>query len=262
MMPDEEIIALANRVLECGEAAIMDRRRCVIEFENAVLACPRPVDDCLMQQLFPLFPNLNRAYEKYETELEAEFSQKLLNGQIALRQYPLYQRFNTLLSNEVTLLHAEPGEEIAIIGSGPFPISAIILATIFGLRVTAVESIGNSAALSEQVINHLGLGQVIRVECGHGQDLIAGHVRYAILALLARPKEAILSNVFKNYAHCSSVICRTSHGLRQAFYSPTDFAALRSYHVKDTHIASGDQTISSILLERSAQRSPANLLNR
>jgi hypothetical protein len=149
-----------------------------------------------------------------------------------------------------------------MIGSGPFPISALILATVFGMHVTAVERNGNAAVLSARVIKHLGLDGIIRVECGYGQHHVAEEVHCAIVALLAKPKDAILSNVFKNFARCSSVICRTSHGLRQALYSPAEARALASYDVRDTHIAAGDQTISSILLSRSLSRWRPSALNR
>jgi hypothetical protein len=258
----EKILSLAQRVGACDSMGVLDRRTLVVQFEQAVLDYPTSDDQDLIDELSPFFADLNLAYERYETELETEFSEKLLKNRVELREYPLYKRFAGLLSNEIRLLEVDAGDQVAMIGSGPFPISALILATAFGMRVIAVERNPNSASLSSRVVRHLDLEHAIQVACGYGQDLVAGEVHHAIVALLAKPKEAILSNVFKNYARCSSIICRTSHGLRQALYAPAESRALLSYDIRDTHIATGDQTISSILLSRSLARWRPSALNR
>jgi hypothetical protein len=258
----EKMLALSKRVAASDSMSVLERRALVVEFEHAVLGCAMPDDQELIDELSPFFPDLNLAYERYETELETEFSEKLLKNRVELREYALYNRFVGLLTNEIRLLEAEPGDQLAMIGSGPFPISALILATAFGMRVIAVERNPNSASLSSRVVRHLDLEHAIQVACGYGEELISGEVRHAIVALLARPKEAILNNVFKNYARCSSAICRTSHGLRQALYAPAESRALKSYDIRDTHLARGDQTISSMLLSRSLARWRPSALNR
>jgi nicotianamine synthase-like protein len=246
------ILALAGRVLQSTDADIYDRRRCVVEFEKALLGFSGPDDARLLQDLSPMFPQLNLAYERFETDLEEEFSERLLVGDTNVKQYPLYGRFVRLVSNEVGLLNLNSGDQIAMVGSGPFPISSIIFSVHFGMRVIAVERNRNAAILSERVVKHLGLQNDIKVECGHGQQLVSDDVSSAIIALLAKPKDAILDNVFRNFIRCASVICRTSHGIRQALYAPTDMKALQPYNIIDTHLATGDQTISSILLAQPA----------
>jgi hypothetical protein len=258
----EKMLALARRVAASDAMNVRDRRALVEEFEQAILDCSTPDDQELIDELSPFFADLNLAYERYETELETEFSAELLKGKAELTEYPLYKRFVGLLTNEMRLLDADLGGQLAMIGSGPFPISALILATAFGMRVIAVERNPNSALLAVRVVRHLDLEHAIQVACGYGQDLVASEVHHAIVALLAKPKEAILNNVFKNYARCSSVICRTSHGLRQALYAPAESRALNSYDVRDTRIATGDQTISSMLLSRALARWRPSALNR
>jgi hypothetical protein len=256
MEVENVILEKAKGVVECQDADVAQRWRSAAEFEKAVLAFSGVDEMPLMRELSPMFPQLNAAYERYETELEVEFSAMLVNGEKYVNQYPLYRRFVGLLSSEVKLLNVMPGDHVAVIGSGPFPISAIILANVFGTRVTAVECHRDSADLSEQVIRKLGLQNVVHVVCGFGQDLVASNVSAAIIALLAKPKDAILKNIFRNYAHCTSVICRTSHGIRQALYAPAEMHALEPYKVARTQQATGDQTISSILLARSEAKTP------
>ena len=255
MTDETAILTMARSALESGDADTEERRRCVVAFEKALLSFSERDDGRLMRELSPMFPQLNRSYERFETDLEVEFSDKLLRGDVNVKQYPLYKRFATLISNEVRLLNLNSGDPIAIVGSGPFPISAIILSIDFGMQVTAVECNHDAALLSERVVKQLGLHNNIKVECGHGQDLVARHVSCAIVALLAKPKDAILNNIFRNYFQCASVICRTSHGIRQALYCPTDPRALQPYNIIATHLATGDQTISSILLTQSTWRS-------
>ena len=259
MTSETTILALAGKVLQNADADIDDRRRRVVEFEKALLGFSGRDDFGLLQRLSPMFPQLNHAYERFETDLEEEFSATLLAGHTEVKQYPLYERFVRLISNEVGLLNLNPGDQIAMVGSGPFPISSIILCVDFGMRVIAVDRNRDAAILSERVVKHLKLQNDIKVECGHGQQLVANDVSSAIIALLAKPKDAILDNVFRNYIRCARVICRTSHGIRQAFYAPTDMMALQPYNIIDTKLATGDQTISSILLAKAAERFPSDI---
>jgi precorrin-6B methylase 2 len=142
------------------------------------------------------------------------------------------------------------GDHVVMIGSGPFPITAILLYTEFGIRVTAVDCDHGAVEISRQVIKQLGLERGISVELGQGQSFVPSDFSSVIVALLAHPKELILQNIFANYRHRSKVICRTSHGVRQALYRATDPSAFALFKPITTRRAIADQTISSILLVR------------
>jgi hypothetical protein len=250
MTSEASIVDKANRLIAASDADLRDRRRIVGEFETAILHCAEPAAMQALADLSPLFPKLNRIYESFETDLEIEFAKTLLSFDVDVRQYSFYQRFVTLVSNEVRFAGLKEGDCVTFVGSGPFPISAILLFQTFGIRAIAVERKDGAAGLSREVVKRLGLEKGIDVRVGEGQHLAINDSCCAIIALLAQPKGAILHHVFEHYARCTSVLCRTSHGLRQALYRPTDPFSLAPYKIFGTHLATGDQTISSILLRR------------
>jgi D-arabinose 1-dehydrogenase-like Zn-dependent alcohol dehydrogenase len=171
-----------------------------------------------------------------------------LSSDRSLREYELFHRFETLVSNEVEHSRLKAGDEVAMIGSGPLPITAILLAAAFGIRVTAIERKRLAAATSKEVIKKLKLDGEIKVQFGEGESVVSESASCVLIAVLAQPKESILSNVFRRYMRCATVICRTSYGIRQALYAPTDPSAMKQYTIISQNVAHGNQTISSIVL--------------
>jgi hypothetical protein len=249
MTHPHSLLSQALNLVADWDAAPEERRQRVFEFEKAVLEGCESAASVESTGLSPLLVKLNRIYESFETDLEVEFAGAFLAADVEVERYPLYQRFAALISNEVRLAGLKPGDSVTVIGSGPFPISAILLSRSFGMNVIAIDRDPSAAKLSRDVLRKLGLEKAVRVELAEGQRLAMNGSSAAIIALLAQPKAAILQNVFEHEC-CESVICRTSHGLRQALYCPTDSAALAPYQIVATNVAAGDQTISSILLRR------------
>lgn len=241
------VLAAGSSLLSSARATRKERTRRMLAFEKALLTHSDPDDPELIRDLTPFFPSLNQMYERFETELEISFCKALLSGDEAIEDYLLFNRFEALVSREVNMAGLNRGEKIAMIGSGPFPLTAILLANAFGVSVIAIEHDRDATTLSRQVIKKLGLERKIVVEIGEGQDLVPD-ASCAIVAVLAQPKEDILDHVFSTYPGCRRVVCRTSHGIRQALYKPTDAAAFNKYNVVCTNVAGGNQTISSMVL--------------
>jgi antitoxin component of MazEF toxin-antitoxin module len=245
-----EILDAARRVVASMDLDRHARHERVVEFEDAILKFPETNDPELSLELAPMLEQLNDNYERYETELESCFARKVASESADPKTYPLYHRFVTLITNEVKMLKLNQGCSLAMIGSGPFPITAILLFTLFGIEVVAIDGNPEAVAISRQVIKTLNLESGISVEVGDGRSFVAEDASAVIVALLAHPKDLILKNIFDNYSNCSSVICRTSHGLRQALYRPTDPSSLARYSTIAIQRAFADQTISSISLAR------------
>lgn len=91
-----------------------------------------------------LLKKLQSLYEKFETDLEISFAEEILKNNLAdYRQYLLYKRFMVLIKNEIKLAKMERGEKILFIGSGPLPITAILLNSLTGCSVDCYEKKGN-----------------------------------------------------------------------------------------------------------------------
>lgn len=194
----------------------------------------------------------NRAYLAWETELETRFVMALENGAVAsCREYLLYERFRRLLAREFSMVRLNPASKALFIGSGPMPISAILMAGYLDSTIDCVdinvEAIGRSQSMIDALALHDRLRPIHRAEPAYSveqYDLI-------IIALLAKPKRVILENIARTKKPDAQIICRTAYGLRRFLYEPLagreDLAGLS---IVDSRVVSGgdEDTISSLLL--------------
>jgi hypothetical protein len=136
------------------------------------------------------------------------------------------------------------------IGSGPFPITAILLHRLTGKRVDCLELDNESANISRRVLNKIGMDDAIHVHVGNGSTFNLQPYDVVLAALLAKPKDAIMKNVLKSGQPDCSVLCRTSEGMRRLLYEPTSSEALAGFAVVEMQGAGYDDTISTMLLRR------------
>jgi hypothetical protein len=196
---------------------------------------------------------LNDAYCAWETALEQIFVKRLINGSVgSLFDYRLNTRFDRLLKRELSMLHGAKPQRALFIGSGPFPISAIWMHQILGIHVDGLDVSGDAAERSRSLIAKLGLDDAIHVihETAPTYDVSAYDI--IIIALLAKPKETLLANIYRTAKPGCEVICRTSIGLRGILYEPTTVSPsiLDTFTIVDARMVAGhnDDTISSLLL--------------
>lgn len=197
---------------------------------------------------------LNNAYCAWETALEQIFVERLCAGTSSLSDYRLNNRFQRLLKRETSMLRQQNHRRALFIGSGPFPISAFWLHRYLGITVDGLDLSSDAVERSRALIAKLHLDGAINIihEDSPHYDVSAYDV--IIIALLAKPKKAILDNIYASAKPDCEVICRTSSGLRSVLYEPTPISSeiLARYSVGDARVISGaaDDTISSLLLTR------------
>jgi hypothetical protein len=171
------------------------------------------------------------AYGQWETELERRFVQQL-GPQGSIDEYRLAQRFRRLLEREVELLEGERPKRALFIGSGPMPISAILLHEYLGVPVDCVDVDAHSVAQSQQLLERLSLRGRLNVAVTDGASVDASVYDVVLIALLAKPKSEILAQLRRSARPGCRVLCRTSLGLRTLIYEPTNLATdLESYRV-------------------------------
>ena len=236
----ERIAVIANTDLEDQEGV----RSGAFELEELLLreSSKEPV----------LEPNtlerLQRVYERFETDLEYDFARKIIAGEATVEDYPLYQRFQRLVQTEVDLASITEKDRVLFIGSGSFPISPILVSQLTFARVDCFDHSEKAVSLSERVMEKLGLSDKIRIiNAGGDTQKIYGY-NVIMVALLAQPKSEILYNAQFSAPEGTRVNCRTSEGIRQAFYKPTHHGSFWGrYQLVGKHEAGIDDTISSLL---------------
>ncbi|AUX23377.1 uncharacterized protein SOCEGT47_039020 [Sorangium cellulosum] len=191
------------------------------------------------------------AYGLWETELERRFIQSLGTA-ASIDSYRLTPRFRRLIEREVDLLGGAKPARALFIGSGPVPVSAILLHEYLGVPVDCIDIDASAVAQSRTLLERLSLRDRIGVSLTDGAAVDASRHDMVLIALLAKPKAEILAQVSESARPDCRIICRTSLGLRTIVYEPMNPAEdLKHFRVADRRLAlhHGD-TISSLLLAR------------
>lgn len=258
---EERIVSLINEIEECSSASktgplnFTELHRHILELEKFAFSFDEDeigvstVLECLAPEVLS---RLNTAYCKWETELEYRFAHRLIEGKVEISEYLLYERFDKLVRRELSLVQSHPPKQILFIGSGPFPISAIHMHFQTGKRVDCVDSNREAVEISRQVMKKAGLTDSVRMFWDRGEEYSPADYDLVLVALLAKPKRAILKHLRKSLKPGSRILCRTSMGMRTLVYAPTVGRDAHGFHTSGKQIAEGEQTISTWLLEKAA----------
>jgi hypothetical protein len=203
--------------------------------------------------------DLHSIYESYETNLEEDFAQKTLTSYAQLSDYRLYRRFSRLVSNECQLAHATSADRLLFVGSGPFPISAILFSAISGAQVDCYECSSTACMMSKKVLNRLGLSGRINIIHKAAQNAAlptpespGDYTKYTtiIVGLLAQPKADILHRIRLSIQANTRLIIRYSEGSRTFLYKGMDledppYSDL--FELGEKHHAGPDDSVSSVV---------------
>ena len=200
-----------------------------------------------------LVHRLQQLYERFETDLEYDFADRINSGKTSTEKgYPLYGRFLRLTQAESDLASIRPSDKILFIGSGPFPISAILLSKLNSANVDCYDKSTDACIISQRVVDKLGLSDRITVSNSSGEDGKVYGYNVIIVALLAQPKDRIMDNMWFHAPGNVRIICRNSEGDRRFFYkgvSPQSLTAYKHFALVDEHRAQADNTISSLFVK-------------
>jgi hypothetical protein len=183
-------------------------------------------------------------YEKFETNLEVSFAREILRKNLSTYQpYLMYERFMNLIKNEIKLANIKRGEKVLFIGSGPFPITAILLNKLAGCNVDCYEKKKKYFELSKKVTSQLGLADEVKIKPIKDEYFRNNSYSTIIIALLAKPKDKILQKLNERISIDTKVICRTSDKVRQVFYEATNQDHLNGYKIIKKNHAKGKKEI-------------------
>lgn len=170
---------------------------------------------------------------KAEYEMETYWAQKVLESNDPRRElenFPYYANYEKLTKLEwFSLLSCgnHSSHEVLFIGSGPLPLTGIILAKEYVDKVTLLDIDERAVTQSKQLISALGLQEKVTVIQGDAKTFSEYHkfntVFVAALAgALPSDKQEILETIKKETANQSHIIARSSWGTREILYTPID----------------------------------------
>jgi hypothetical protein len=139
-----------------------------------------------------------------------------------LRRYALFPRYEALIQTQVDMLADRRVKRMAFIGSGPVPVTAILLEQNHGVAAVCLDEDPEAVDVSQRVLERLGLKNVM-VRQGDETGANPQECDAVLVAALAEPKERILKVLSDNLNGCGApVLLRTYSGLRTVLHEPFD----------------------------------------
>ncbi|MDD4498074.1 MAG: nicotianamine synthase family protein [Methanosarcinaceae archaeon] len=167
-----------------------------------------------------LLASISRFRFLYNLKLEIEAAKSLLSSRNpweTLRNFTFYPNYIELARTEYKGSGLKPKDCVLFLGSGPLPLSLIVLCYEYGLLVIGIEQNGKRAALSREVIARLGLSESIRViEGNHFSLPLETRCELYMVAAQAEPKKEVFGQLAKVLPGGSKVSYRLyEKGLRR-----------------------------------------------
>lgn len=192
---------------------------------------------------------LNAAYDRWATGLEDRFVRRLIQGEASVSDYEFYERFNALMKRELALVSSVPPQRILVLGSGPFPISAVHAHLQTCLPVDCTMRDPAAIDLARQTLEKCGFSGAVRILCEGDINHHLSDYDLVIIELLAGPKKNILRNLRKRSRPGCQILCRTSQPLKMLLSDAIQDRDVRGFHVKAQLKTENGHPISTLLLE-------------
>lgn len=170
---------------------------------------------------------------KAEYELEKYWALKIINSKnprIEILKFPYYANYEKLTQMEwFSLLSCtkHKSHKAAFVGSGPLPLTAIILASKYKVKTTILDIDEDAVGISMKLIKKLNLEKKIIVKNADG----AKFEKYskfnlifvaALAGVNAKTKENILKKIRNDTKKGTHILARSSWGMREILYKPLD----------------------------------------
>ena len=112
-------------------------------------------------------------------------------------KFTFYKNYLQLAAMEKQGAGLNPKDRIIFLGSGPFPLSLILLCSLYDLKGLGIEQEASSVELSRQIVLHLGLEDQIQIMCGNhfSLPLQEEEAQLLMVAAMARPKKEIFAHL-------------------------------------------------------------------
>ncbi|WP_027363089.1 nicotianamine synthase family protein [Desulfospira joergensenii] len=150
-----------------------------------------------------------------------------------LGTFPLYPRYVSLVEKQIEAMHIAPGKRLVFIGSGPVPLTLILMNRLFGIRSIGIDNTPETVRLSREVIQHLGLQKEIEIVQGDDSSLENFNWDIVLVAALAEPKVRIFRNLrnILDKRGPAPVVFRTYTGMQAVLYKPVQPEDIKGFKI-------------------------------
>jgi SAM-dependent methyltransferase len=196
-------------------------------------AVQRLVDDPVVQAIQP---RLHQLCARAETELESAWAERVMASDQPceeLERFPYYGNYGQLTRLEwyaiggVTTCRPR---RVAFVGSGPLPLSAMLLARDYGVTVTSYDRDPGAVEQGRRLAAALGLAgltfhraDACRCPDLRGYDVV---ILAALVGMNAPEKRRVLRQLYARLRPGALLAARSAHGARTLLYPALDLGAL------------------------------------
>jgi hypothetical protein len=156
----------------------------------------------------------------YNIRLETEHANSILASNMPwkiLEEYSFYPNYCQLVLTEYQGAGLKANDAVVFLGSGPLPLTLILMSHQHGVKGIGIERDVHRAELSRKVVEKLGLSNDIRIIHGnHFQLPLKEKVNLVMIAAQAQPKKEIVEHLAKALSAGTKISVRIyEKGLRR-----------------------------------------------
>jgi len=198
-----------NRIKDFSDIEIMQNSSDSIieQFKILDSMAAIPVDDLFVRtlekdpDLKSVIVEISRFRKLYNIKLEIERAELILSSNTPwkiVENFTFYRNYLELARMEVKGANLCKGDHIVFLGSGPLPLSLIILCKCYGVTGTGIEQDLEYVNISKRIINKLNMSDEINILHGNHFNLpLQAETQLIMIAAAAIPKQEIFAHLNK-----------------------------------------------------------------
>lgn len=182
-------------------------------------------------------PGLLNGLSRAEYEMELYFSDLFLNDpnftEDSLNDFWYLQNYIDLvdLELETITLPADENKEVVFIGSGPLPLTAIIMAQKTGMHMTCLDLDEYAIIRGHELTKKLGISDKIQYKQSAGHEYDYKNTALVMIASLVGNKEEVLNTIQNTADEPPQVAIRSAEGLHALLYEPVTTSILDVFNM-------------------------------
>ncbi len=200
-----------------------------------------------------VLPTIRYYYAIFFDVHEESFVRELISSPAPkefINTFPLLDKYRELIRNQMKELSPSQGQTMVFLGCGAFPISPILVASLYNTRVIGIDKNPQKVELARRCIEALGLKDIEIIE---GDERVISSLDPDIISIaaLAQPKKRIFKNIYNLLTRRRCVVCcRTYSGLKALLYYPLQKQDIEGFVIKREIRPLGRANNTVVFLER------------
>jgi nicotianamine synthase len=237
--------------------------RLLTRLVDMCVATPAPIAAAVLRdaRVRSIVQPLRRLCSCSESALETYWSERIMAAKDPareLKRFPYYSNYVEMSRIEFRAASAfarQPFKRCLFIGGGPLPLTAIVLAELFGVQVDVLDNDPEAVKRSRHLVCVLGLSRRIRIIQANAFEHTAFAVYdFVMIAALVgkdwKEKRALLARISRYHAGTTVVAMRSACDLKTLLYPPAKEVSVGKFKAQSVMHPLGEQVVNSAVFYR------------